>query len=68
MSFDSRVACLKRPAPGSRGRAPPVQDVAAFAGVFGDGQGVHGGNLDWTKSMNDLLADGQRQSLAACWS
>ena len=40
------------------------EDVAAFSrDVFGDTVKVSmAGNLDWTKSMNGLLADGQRQS------
>ena len=43
------------------------EDVAAFSrDVFGDTVKVSmAGNLDWTKSMNDLLADGQRQSFLA---
>ena len=69
VSFDSRVARLtaKTRTLGTGDVRRLSEDVAAFSrGVFGDTVKVRmAGNLDWTKSMNDLLADGQRQSFLA---
>ena len=65
VSFDSRVARLtaKTRTLGTGDVRRLSEDVAAFSrDVFGDTVKVSmAGNLDWTKSMNDLLADGQRQ-------
>ncbi|MFQ9492762.1 MAG: efflux RND transporter permease subunit, partial [Bilophila wadsworthia] len=69
VSFDSRVVRLtaKTRTLGTGDVRRLSEDVAAFSrGVFGDTVKVRmAGNLDWTKSMNDLLADGQRQSFLA---
>ena len=69
VSFDSRVARLtaKTRTLGTGDVRRLSEDVAAFSrGGFGDTVKVRmAGNLDWTKSMNDLLADGQRQSFLA---
>ena len=69
VSFDSRVARLtaKTRTLGTGDVRRLSEDVAAFSrDVFGDTVKVSmAGNLDWTKSMNDLLADGQRQSFLA---
>ncbi|MFR3459684.1 MAG: efflux RND transporter permease subunit, partial [Bilophila wadsworthia] len=60
VSFDSRVARLtaKTRTLGTGDVRRLSEDVAAFSrGVFGDTVKVRmAGNLDWTKSMNDLLA------------
>lgn len=62
--FDSRVARLtaktRTSAPGTCAVCPRMSPPRGACS--GHGQVRMAGNLDWTKSMNDLLADGQRQS------
>ncbi len=69
ISFDSRIARLtaKTRTLGTGEVRLLSEDIAAFAKeVFGDTVTVRmAGSLDWTKSMNDLLAEGQRQSFLA---
>lgn len=69
ISFDGRVARLtaKTRTLGTGEVRRMSEDLAAFAEeVFADTVTVRmAGRLDWIKSMNDLLADGQRQSFLA---
>lgn len=69
ISFDNRVARLtaKTRTLDTRQVRLLSDDIAAFSkDLFGPGATVAvTGNLDWTRSMNDLLMDGQRQSFIA---
>jgi predicted RND superfamily exporter protein len=68
-SFDNRVARLtaKTRTLDTRQVRLLSEDIAAFSrDLFGPGVRVTvSGSLDWTRSMNDLLLDGQRQSFIA---
>jgi predicted RND superfamily exporter protein len=69
ISFDNRIARLtaKTRSLDTRQVRLLSEGITAFSkDVFGPGVRVEiSGNLDWTRSMNDLLMDGQRQSFIA---
>lgn len=68
ISFDSRIARLtaKTQTLDTRQVRELTGKIAGFSEDFANGVSVSvTGSLDWTRSMNDLLAKGQRQSFLA---